>query len=89
MLNEIKDFLKIMQIKYICQYQINKYRIDMYLPDYNIAIEIDEDWHKYYSSKDINRENDIVRLLNCKFIRIKENNSCGVAIGLILKLIKD
>ena len=55
MLNEIKDFLKIMQIKYICQYQIDKYRIDMYLPDYNIAIEIDEDWHKYYSSKDIIR----------------------------------
>ena len=46
-LNEIKDFLDEMKIKYILQYSVDNYRIDLYIPLYNIAIEIDEEEHKY------------------------------------------
>lgn len=45
-LNEIKDFLNLMNVDSVEQYQVGNYRIDLYIPKYNIAIEIDEEEHK-------------------------------------------
>jgi hypothetical protein len=53
----------------ISQYIVNKYRIDLYFPDYKLAIECDEN-HKNIDA-DIKRENDIKDQLNCTFIRYK------------------
>ncbi len=55
-LNEIKDFLDEMNIKYILQYSVDNYRIDLYIPLYNIAIEIDEEEHKYKKDYDAIRQ---------------------------------
>jgi len=45
------------------------YRIDLYFPDYKLAIECDEN-HTNIDA-DIKRENDIKDKLNCTFIRYK------------------
>ncbi len=84
-LNEIKDFLDEMKIKYILQYSVDNYRIDLYIPLYNIAIEIDEEEHKYKKDYDTIRQKYIEKQIHCKFIRINEGESCGSVIARIAK----
>ena len=84
-LNEIEDFLKLMNINYVEQYHIDNYRIDLYISQYNIAIEIDEEEHKYQQEYDKMRQKYIENQIHCKFIRINEGESCGCAIARITK----
>ncbi len=84
-LNEIEDFLKLMNINYVEQYRVDNYRIDLYIPLYNIAIEIDEEEHKYKQDYDKMRQRYIEKQIHCKFIRINEGESCGSAIARITK----
>ena len=85
MLNELCDFLDELHIKYIKQYPILTYKIDLFLPDYNLSVEYDEEQHKFKQKYDKNRENNIKDILGCEFVRIKENETVGTAIGRILK----
>lgn len=86
-LNEIEDFLNIMNIDYSEQYKVDNYRIDLYIPKYNIAVEIDEEEHKYKRDNDLIRQKYIENNLHCKFLRINEGESCGVAMAKIMKQI--
>ena len=83
--NEIEDFLNVMDIDYIEQYQVDNYRIDLFIPKYNIAIEIDEKEHKYKQECDRIRQKYIEKQIHCKFIRINEDESCGSVIARITK----
>ena len=61
-------------IKYITQYFVKEneslFRIDCYLPDFKIAIEIDENGHKDRNPEyEKNREEIIKKQLGCTFIR--------------------
>lgn len=84
-LNEIQDFLDALNIEHILQYQVGNYRIDLYIPKYNIAVEIDEEEHKYKRDYDLTRQNYIENRIHCKFVRVKEGESCGRAIAKIVK----
>lgn len=67
---------------YVC----NKYHIDYYIPSLNIAIEYDEDGHRNYSyDEHEGRQLEIEEELNCKFIRVNDNNSNSYNIGLVIK----
>jgi very-short-patch-repair endonuclease len=50
---------------------LNDYRIDLYFPEYKIAVECDENHHKTMTNKikDLKRQSDLKELLNCIFIR--------------------
>ncbi len=87
-LNEIQDFLDVMNIFYIRQYSVDKYKIDLYIPKYNIAIEIDEEEHKYKKDYDFKRQEYIEDKIHCRFIRINEGESCGNMIARIVKELK-
>lgn len=87
-LNEIQDFLDAVNIEYILQYQVGNYRIDLYIPKYNIAIEIDEVEHKYKRDYDLTRQSYIENKIHCKFIRVNEGESCGSVIARIVKELK-
>lgn len=69
----ILDELEI-EINYriIRQYEIGGYFIDGYIPEINLAIEIDEKRHQYQQEKDIKRENFIKTKIGCRFLRIKD-----------------
>lgn len=60
----------------ISQYKVNKYFIDLYFPEYKLAIECDETQHNVITNKlkDIERENIIKNNLDCTFIRYKPFN---------------
>ncbi|RKI51892.1 DUF559 domain-containing protein, partial [bacterium D16-51] len=87
-LNEIEDFLDEMNIKYILQYSVGNYRIDLYIPEYNTAIEIDEKEHRYKQDYDRKRQNHIENQIHCKFIRVSEGESCGSVVARIVKELK-
>ena len=47
----IKSF-KFKENEYMKQLKIDKYRIDLYIPKYNLAIEIDDNNHNNYNKED-------------------------------------
>ena len=61
---------------FTCQYTPNsvKHKIDFYEPNFNLAIEYDEEHHTYNYDLDNNRQKEIENILGCKFIRIKKGN---------------
>lgn len=70
------DYLDIIEraLKRYCkclrQYSVNRYRIDMYIPYFNIAIECDEYGHRRYNQDDEQKRSCIITAkLNCKFVR--------------------
>ena len=63
------EAFKSLNIKVIHQFQIDIYRVDFYIPEYNVVIEYDEEYHKSIYYQDILRENKIKEKINCSFIR--------------------
>ena len=51
------------------QFTVGKYKIDLYFPDYKIAVECDEEFHKRNKEKDRERQKFIEDKLQCQFIR--------------------
>jgi very-short-patch-repair endonuclease len=82
------DFFKIEK-----QYCIDNYRIDLYFPEYKLAIEIDEDNHeKRDKNEEIERENYIKNKLQCTFIRFNPSVkffNIGTIISQIFKHIRE
>lgn len=58
------------------QYCVDKYNIDLYFPDYLLAIECDENHHNKSANKfnDTIRQNYITQKLGCRFIRFNPHN---------------
>jgi len=54
----------------ILQYAVHHlYLIDLYFPEYKLAIECDEKHHEKQAARDKSREEYIIQTLNCTFIR--------------------
>jgi len=49
---------------------VDGYWVDYYEPTLNLVIEYDERHHNYQKDDDIKRQQDIIAVLKCKFIRI-------------------
>jgi very-short-patch-repair endonuclease len=60
--------------KMTTQFQVDKYRIDLYFNDYKLAIECDENHHIKQTEDDKNRELYIKEKLQCVFIRYNPQN---------------
>ena len=58
------------------QYSVlnNEYKIDLYLPDYRLAIEIDEKGHMDRSKTKKKRQTEIRKELDCEFTRINPDS---------------
>ena len=86
------DFLDSLNINYITQYRIGKYRIDIFLPDYDIAIEYDEIGHNGRILEDIDRAIEINELSSIvghpvEFVRCNYRKSDAENILLILAVL--
>ena len=58
--------------KIIRQHRVNGYFLDGYCKELNLAIEVDEKWHKKRKEEDTIRENNIKNELNCDFLRLND-----------------
>ena len=68
---QILDELEIkLGYRIIRQYQVGGYFLDGYIPEINLAIEVDE--RPKTKKKDIEREEFIKQKLGCQFLRIKD-----------------
>lgn len=57
------------------QHKVGDYKIDLYIPEYNLAIECDEFGHDDRDCEyEINREEYIKKELDCKFIRFNPDS---------------
>ena len=66
----IQQFLTVLDVECIFQFWCGRYKIDLYIPDYRLAIEIDENDHNDRSPDyEENRENFLKKMLNCTFLR--------------------
>jgi len=86
--NSIKNCLKeICTINF--QHYVDGYKIDIYIPEFNLAIEYDEigSNHTYKQDDDIIRQKYIENKLGCTFIRISETLTLEEGINIILKYI--
>lgn len=83
----IEDVMNELGFTFKKQYFVEGYFLDGYIVESNIAIEFDEFHHNYYVQKDSKREDVISNSIGCSFVRIKEEDSIGKAIGTILKYI--
>jgi Rha family phage regulatory protein len=72
------------------QKTVGAYRIDLYFPDINVAVEIDEYHHVHQIKNDETRESYIKTVLGCEFLRFhtQGTSSIGVVINQIIKLEK-
>ena len=74
-LNNIIYYLDEKEIKYELQKEVKGYKMDMYLPNYNINIEIDEFGHKDRCDiYEVKREKVISKKLKCNIIRFDPDN---------------
>jgi len=87
--DQLKQTLKPLNIKIETQKSMfnGKYRIDFYLPEFNLAIEYDEGHHKYQQEEDKQREEEIKSCLHCEFIRLDYKQDDCYNVGLVLKKI--
>lgn len=74
-LKMLEEALKEIDVEMIHQYYILVYRIDFFLPAYNLAIEYDEEAHKFHKGEDKIREEKIEKETGCKFIRCSYKDS--------------
>lgn len=77
---------KIPSIEIIMEYSVKPYRIDAYIPQHNIAIEIDENDHAFYDKeKEIERSRFITQQLRCSWIRVDNQLSQQETVCYLLK----
>lgn len=69
----------------VTQYKVDKYRVDFYIPKFNVVVEYDEEGHKYKHKKDKEREEEIKSILKCTFIRCDYRISDIKNVMIILK----
>jgi len=64
--------------KILRQYKVNGYFLDGYCQVLNLAIEVDEKYHKEAEqmNKDINRQKNVIKELKCSFLRIGGEIKC-------------
>lgn len=79
------------ELGYEVEYQktILKYRVDFYIPELNMVIEHDEEYHrqKKVSQYDIKREKEIINHTECEFVRIPANFDTIKALGYVAEVI--
>lgn len=66
------------------QYDIDNYRVDFYSKEFNLAVEYDEDRHKYRQDEDELRQKHIENKLGCHFIRVKEGQE-SIGLGEVVE----
>lgn len=84
-INKLIEFLQELEIGVVPQYSVLNYRLDCYIPKYNIAIEYDEENHRYTKDSDSGRMSIITENIGCSFIRLDYKNSDIKNIAIVIK----
>lgn len=83
--NILLPILDKMGIEIVRQFKVLNYKIDFYIPEYKLAIEYDEEQHRFSVKSDAKRMDDIRKEIDCKFIRLSYKDSDAENVGIVLK----
>lgn len=83
----LESIIKPLGLTLVTQYHVEGFRIDAYIPEVNLAIEYDEEAHKYQKDADKLRESIIKKKLGCTFLRVSEHESDGTNVGKVMKVL--
>ena len=72
--NILQKLFKDFEIVYQHSVLNNKYKLDWYIPELNLAIEFNEKHHKNQKEKDKQRKKEIETSINCKIIEFNDFN---------------
>ena len=85
-LHILEGVLDAMGVYGVQQYECEGFRIDFYIPSLNVAIEYDENGHKYYDAETQEaRQHIIVEAIGCTFIRVTDEDSDLWNVGYVIK----
>lgn len=74
--DELKIFFEQFNVEIVTQKYVKKYKVDVYIPEYDLVIEIDENNHKDRDEKyEKQRENNIKKWKKYKFIRCNPDDA--------------
>ncbi len=84
---ELYAYLNVLGIVMETQKYIGTYRVDAYIPEYNLVVEYDETHHthKANSVEDIKRAQYLFEALGCTILRIPEDMLLGEALAHVQK----
>jgi very-short-patch-repair endonuclease len=87
--NLLFEFFEELGITVFHQYRVDKYKLDFYIPKFNLVIEYDEEQHRNMKYEDELREDFIKEKLgsDCNIIRLDYRNSDIKNVAKVLKLI--
>lgn len=74
----------------IRQHVVGRFRVDLFFPNYNLAVEIDEAHHRCNAEEDAARQRELEDLMACVFVRCDttEDGSLAKCCNAIFKHIK-
>ena len=85
-IHKLKKVIEPIGIEVVTQLQVERYRVDIYFPKFNIVVEFDENGHvNYDEDNERKREKVIKKELNCAIVRIDDRDDDLFNIGCILK----
>ncbi len=89
-LDKLEPYLEVFNITGTRQYKVLDYRIDFYIPTLNIAVEYDENNHKYYTYEQQELRQELIEnALHCRFIRLSDKDTDEVNLAKVIKEIYD
>ena len=70
-----QELLTALNVKHVRQKSVGKYKVDLYIVDYNLCIEIDEHAHQDRDAhEEVRREKFIRRALRSDFVRVNPDD---------------
>ena len=86
----LRTVLKQIGLTVESQYKVDKYYVDIYIPELNLAIEFDEDLHKGYDNNaECEREYVIFDVMGVDMLRLNGNDDALMNIGKVVGCIMD
>ena len=86
-IDSLSKVLAPMDLSIMSQYKVDKYFLDGYIEELNIAIEYDESGHSNKIEEDSTREEFIKKEINCCFVRVSNNDNILWNIGYVISKI--
>jgi len=82
----LQQFLEALNFKFIPgHYVLGKYILDGYIPEFNIAVEVDEPFHQYKKEEDAHRMKEVTEQLGCRFVRVPDDTPLPLLLASVVK----
>lgn len=89
--DKLHDLMSVLGVELEREYQILRFSVDFYLPEYNLVIEYDEPHHelKEHQIADEERQSSILKHTGAETIRLKSTDNDTINLGKVILKLKE